>query len=502
MQVDIARLLILKVCGGFWLDLKMYPVCSFLDSLREYPLVLAEHFVKPGWYPGLPCSAFLGAVPGHPFFDTVISLALENVKQRAPHTFAVAGPAALDLAVKKQLPSDLHMLPHTDTWEKLFKVGSGSYNNGGLHWSEREQKEPLYVEAETERKTVTRQEIIDGYVFLLGRHPNETEISMWQHVKSVDILRQDFFKSDEFSSMIADFGFVPKNAAPLHKVRPVSPKVKIAALTRVYNESDLLPLWLRYYGSQVGVENCFVVDDVSDDGSTYNLMGANRIRLPSSGFDITQITKQMCDLSSALLSSYDYVIRCDVDEFIVPDPMTAPSLKDYCQMERKPVTTAIGLNVVHSVGSELPLDPRSSLLLQRPTAFPVASMYKPAVIRCSVKWSEGFHCYDGPIETDGLYLFHVAYADLDIALRRQAKRRGVVANHPNKQHHHRASDDDVRAWINSWSKLPLGDDNDLEQFTQAVVASQAGRENQPYRINLDLWGKKAWRIPDRFRRAF
>ncbi|MBV8156265.1 MAG: hypothetical protein JO278_01335, partial [Dyella sp.] len=56
-------------------------------------------------------------------------------------------------------------------------------------------------------------------------------------------------------------------------------KGKVAAFTMVYNESLNLPIWLRYYGSLLGRENLFVLDDGSDDRSTETL-SCNRIRLP------------------------------------------------------------------------------------------------------------------------------------------------------------------------------------------------------------------------------
>jgi len=38
-----------------------------------------------------------------------------------------------------------------------------------------------------------------------------------------------------------------------------------------YNESFYLKRWYRWYGSQLGIENCFVLDHGSDDGSTDDL---------------------------------------------------------------------------------------------------------------------------------------------------------------------------------------------------------------------------------------
>lgn len=149
MQADIARLLILKTFGGFWADLKMIPLQPFLESLREHELVLAEHFIKEGWHPGLPCSAFLGAQSGHDFFDAALDLAMRRVAERTPQTFRVAGPAALEECLSDPRYRHLHILPQSETWGKLFDVGSGSYNHGqdSLHWSRRELRESPYVDS-------------------------------------------------------------------------------------------------------------------------------------------------------------------------------------------------------------------------------------------------------------------------------------------------------------------------------------------------------------------
>ena len=219
MQVDIARLLILKTCGGFWADLKLYPRTSFLNSMRDHQLSLAEHFVNDGWHPGLPSSAYLGAVPSHAFFDTALSQALDAVKARAPQTFGVAGPAALERALATYfLPAhnlvttnDFCLIPHDAAWGHLFDVGSGSYNreDNTLHWSQREQKESLYVDTKYKSSEyVTKEEVITSYRLLLGRIPGDSEIAMWASAKSIEVLRGEFFRSDEFRNSIKKFGFI------------------------------------------------------------------------------------------------------------------------------------------------------------------------------------------------------------------------------------------------------------------------------------------------------
>ncbi|MEO5652825.1 MAG: glycosyltransferase family 2 protein, partial [Marmoricola sp.] len=47
--------------------------------------------------------------------------------------------------------------------------------------------------------------------------------------------------------------------------------LRIAAITFCRDEGRMLPLWIKYYGAQFGVENLYVVDDNSEDGSTDDL---------------------------------------------------------------------------------------------------------------------------------------------------------------------------------------------------------------------------------------
>src|ERR1700730_13677411 len=58
-------------------------------------------------------------------------------------------------------------------------------------------------------------------------------------------------------------------------VNTVRSPMKAAALTFVFNESVNLPLWIKYYGSNFGEKNLFVVDRESTDGSTNNLGEVN-----------------------------------------------------------------------------------------------------------------------------------------------------------------------------------------------------------------------------------
>src|SRR5580692_8702285 len=105
--------------------------------------------------------------------------------------------------------------------------------------------------------------------------------------------------------------------------------MSVAAFTFVYNESVNLPIWLRYYGSNFGSKNLYVIDRESTDGSTSNLGEVSRISIPRTAFDEYRRAEFISSFQNSLLQSYDTVIFTDTDEIIVPDLAMYSGLNDY-----------------------------------------------------------------------------------------------------------------------------------------------------------------------------
>jgi tetratricopeptide (TPR) repeat protein len=285
----------------------------------------------------------------------------------------------------------------------------------------------------------------------------------------------------------------------------------LAVITMVYNESDFLPIWLRHYSRAVGAENCFILDHGSDDDSTANLAPVNVIRVPRSPHDNQRRAAAMSDLASSLLRWYDFVAYTDADEMLVAHPGRFESLRHFCARMTAGTTTAFGLNVLHRLEKDGPLDPAAAISLQRGWAFPLSSMAKPILTSEPVRWVPGFHSYNGPPRFDGLFNFHLAYADRSLALRRQAKRRASpIKVKPNDPvHHHLASDEAVLNWMAVWSQLPERHDTTLDahcpaysEFVTKIIESYARCKNHTMKIDLGLWGDALWRIPDGFLQTF
>jgi glycosyl transferase family 2 len=200
--------------------------------------------------------------------------------------------------------------------------------------------------------------------------------------------------------------------------------MRAAALTMVYNEAFNLPLWLRYYGAQVGADNLFIIDDGSDDDSTDS--AGNVVRLPRTEHDAGRKTDIMAAMCATLLCRYDVVVCVDCDEFVIPDPAKYRGLGHYLEKMEAEYATCIGLNVLHLLSEELPYNPASPILMQRRFAQFHSSGSKTAVTRTPLRWIAGSHSCDKPPAFDPqLYLVHLNQFDYGVCARRRAMLRGI-----------------------------------------------------------------------------
>jgi hypothetical protein len=301
---------------------------------------------------------------------------------------------------------------------------------------------------------------------------------------------------------------------PLAAVQGNSPslgtKARIAAVTMVYNEPEFLPIWLKHYSRHVGIENCYVIDHGSDDGSTSGLSGCNVIRIPRSPYDPQLQSTFNSKFCSSLLCWYERVLYSDVDEIVLPDPAVATTLMEYCGLPLPDVVTAIGLNIQHVPSIEGRIDLSGPITLQRSWVLPSSSMCKPLLISRDIRWPGGSHSADSVLEFHHLYLFHLRSFDVDSSVQRQNKTRIMAwAEAGQGGHHARLSDDDWMRNFTSLADLPREDPSTfnagtapLKDFLDSVEASQKGREFDAYRIDINIWGSCLWRIPQRFKGTF
>ena len=201
--------------------------------------------------------------------------------------------------------------------------------------------------------------------------------------------------------------------------------MNIIAVTMVFNEAVFLPLWVAYYGRELGVSNLLVVDHGSDDGSTQGLP-TQVMRLPRTALDEDGRAAFVSSLQAALLGYYDAVVFTDTDEFLVPDPDAFGGLKACIEARCDTFMAGIGINLLHVQGLEPPLDLARPPLEQRRWVRFQSEYCKPAISRVPLHWRPGFHRCDRPLIVErSLYLFHLKAMDHTLAHRERQKQNAI-----------------------------------------------------------------------------
>jgi hypothetical protein len=282
-----------------------------------------------------------------------------------------------------------------------------------------------------------------------------------------------------------------------------------AAITFVYNESVNLKIWAKYYGEMFGHENLYVVDRGSDDGSTDDLGSVNLIKVPRRKFDEHEKTHLMASLHSSLTSVYDAVIVTDCDEILVPDPDRYESLSAYLDGMPGDYANAMGIDVIHMMTIEPPIDLSRPILSQRRFGRFFSPECKHLASRVPIRWLPGLHASDKPpIFDTNLYLFHLKYMDYSCAVKRQAINNNTEWSQDsldkNYGLHHRWN---LEHFVHQGFLVPIDLRNRglIEEFAfekqVALLEEKVVRDPEGnYRLPMDI--SNMINIPDRFRDSF
>lgn len=185
--------------------------------------------------------------------------------------------------------------------------------------------------------------------------------------------------------------------------------MRIAVIADAMSAGFTFPVWHRYYSSQFGAENLFIITYAGADQAfeQYPLRGLQRIEAAYS--DDLRIVA-VADFISKLLDSYDAVVRVDVDEFLVADPQSGLTLRGFIETSRLRHITARGFDLIPS-RDDAPIDFSRPVLQQRKLAFALTAMNKTAITRDRLRWGRGFHYCSSPPALDGLILLHLKRID-------------------------------------------------------------------------------------------
>lgn len=278
--------------------------------------------------------------------------------------------------------------------------------------------------------------------------------------------------------------------------------MRVCAITNVYNEFFNLPIWIRYYGGQLGPENCIIVDHGSESLPPESA-ACSVIHTPRSTFDDNVRARTIAHLVGAMLEHYDVVLYSDCDEFLVPDPGKYDGLLDYLSRSDKRAWTAIGFDLEQNLHIEEALDPTRPILDQRSTVVFNSWLCKTLITRDPLRWDGGFHASNAEPSFDDLYLIHIRGSDLSESLKRQARTRRVEVIHPDMGSHHRWPDLTVVANALGFAQ---GDHRpDLEALPDLLQRSLAGVRHEPnglYYFAEEVRPPFSMTLPERFRGAF
>lgn len=211
---------------------------------------------------------------------------------------------------------------------------------------------------------------------------------------------------------------------------------KIAAITMARDDEFFLSRWIAYYGKNLGTENLYILLDGTDQKSPSAAGNAHIEKIPHKNLSRAAGDKyrigKLSKLAEKLLKTYDIVIGCDSDEFLIVDPNTKKSLAEYLSTKKiKTSLSGLGLDIGQNLNCEYELDRNAPFLEQRGFALLSTRYTKPVVKATATPWGSGFHSvrrHNFHIDKN-LYLLHFGAIDLKMLESKAAARGTDWLNH-------------------------------------------------------------------------
>ncbi len=186
---------------------------------------------------------------------------------------------------------------------------------------------------------------------------------------------------------------------------------KTAVITDATSPGFFFPRWRRYYGRLFGLKNLHVLT-YADMKEAFSGLGIGNIWEVASVYNDQLRAQVMSDLVACLLNTYDTVLRCDVDEFLVPDTDLYLDLAAYVAQNEMPYVTGHGVDVIETL-EDPPFDTDAPVLVsQRRYGLRSAALNKTSLTKTKLRWAPGFHSANVFPRFGGLYIFHLKYADV------------------------------------------------------------------------------------------
>ena len=200
-------------------------------------------------------------------------------------------------------------------------------------------------------------------------------------------------------------------------------------MTHVRNDDFFLDLWAKHYGRHIGRENCFVILDGDDWTPLADLSGVNVIVLPRPRAQMNRVRidrrmqREQLDLIARIFEElkYDYVIKGDCDEYVVPDPLQSLTIGEAVrEADLVGAVYSSGINVLHDTVQEPGLDPLKDVMSQRHLAVLSQSYCKVNVVsrigyERGIRTNAGGHRVEGALPVHAsrtFYMLHLGWCDV------------------------------------------------------------------------------------------
>jgi hypothetical protein len=243
---------------------------------------------------------------------------------------------------------------------------------------------------------------------------------------------------------------------------------KIAVITDSLSAGFYFHKWHWYYGTQFGNNGLYVVtySGLKHQFKDFDLGGV--FEVPHL-YNDQKRSVMIAGFVRTLLCIYDYVIRVDADEFLIPDPRKYGSLAEYAERMTRPYVTSIGYDVIQSTDEpDLDFD-RNILVGQRRSAFSLTALNKTCITSIPLEWTPGFHfCSVYPWQ-DELFLLHMKRADIASQIKWNQYMAGNMADDDSIRKHYDVESDRVREFhdgVFKWPKMEGWDEFVSDEFNK------------------------------------
>jgi hypothetical protein len=120
---------------------------------------------------------------------------------------------------------------------------------------------------------------------------------------------------------------------------------RVAVIGDTISTDQLFQVWHNYYSLLFGAKHLYMVTYRGLARKFAHVEPGGLWEIPENYNDPVRC-RVISSLVAALLGSYDYVVRCDIDEILAPDPRESPDLAAYIETLDRPYVTARGLEVM------------------------------------------------------------------------------------------------------------------------------------------------------------